>query len=64
MKIPTNPLDREVFYLEPAFKCEVSKEERRGDYTSLRSWYLFGAGPEESPAIYNKINRFRAEDQS
>ena len=56
MKIPTNPLDREVFYLETAFKCEVSKEDRRGDYTSLRSWYLFGAGPEESPAIYNKIN--------
>ena len=56
MRIPSNPIDREAFYMEVAFKCDVSKDDRRGDYTSLRSWYLFGAGPEESPALYNKIN--------
>lgn len=33
----------------------VSLQERKGDYSSLRAWYLFGAGPEESPSIFNKI---------
>jgi hypothetical protein len=37
-------------------KCMVSKEERRGDYNTLRSYYLFGSGPEEPPAYFNKIN--------
>ena len=37
-------------------KCLVSKEERRADYSSLRAYYLFGAGPEEPPAYFNKIN--------
>jgi len=55
MRIPTNPADREDFYLDLIQKCMVSREERRSDYSSLRSWYLFGAGPEESPAHYNKI---------
>jgi len=55
MRIPTNPADREDFYLDLIQKCMVSREERRADYSSLRSWYLFGAGPEESPAHYNKI---------
>jgi len=56
MKIPTNPLEREDFYLEILQKCLVSKEERRADYHSLRAYYLFGAGPEEPPAYFNKIN--------
>ena len=55
MLIPKNPAEREAFYLDLIQKCEVSLDERKGDYSSLRSWYLFGAGPEESPAIYNKI---------
>lgn len=55
MRIPENPTERELFYLDLMEKCEVSKDSRKGDYSSLRSWYLFGAGPEESPAIYNKI---------
>lgn len=55
MLIPKKPEEREAFYLDLIQKCEVSLEERKGDYSSLRSWYLFGAGPEESPAIYNKI---------
>ena len=55
MRIPTDPAERESFYLELVEKCLVSREERRADYSSLRSWYLFGAGPDESPAHYNKI---------
>ena len=34
----------------------MSKEERRGDYTTLRAYYLFGAGPESPPAYFNKIH--------
>ena len=55
MRIPSAPDEREAFYLEIISKCLVSKDERKADYSSLRSWYLFGAGPEESPAHYNKI---------
>ena len=55
MRIPENDAERELFYLDITEKCEVSKDERKGDYTSLRSWYLFGGGPDEMPAIYNKI---------
>ena len=55
MRIPTNPVDRELFYLDLIEKCKVSMEERKADYSSLRSWYLFGNGPEEAPAIFNKI---------
>ncbi len=36
-------------------KCFVSREERKADYSALRSYYLFGAAPEESPALFNKI---------
>ena len=56
MKIPSNPLVREEFYLDIIQKCLVSRETRRGDYTNLRSFYLFGANPEEPPAYFNKIN--------
>lgn len=55
MRIPTNPQDREIFYLDLIQKCTVSREERKVDYGSLRSWYLFGNGPDEAPALYNKI---------
>lgn len=55
MIIPSNALEREALYLDLMQKCLVSREERKADYSSLRSWYLFGAGPEESPAHYNKI---------
>jgi hypothetical protein len=56
MIIPRDHQERETFYLELIQKCEVSLDERKGDYSSLRSWYLFGAGPEESPAAFNKIH--------
>ena len=44
MRIPTDELDRELFYKELIEKCLVSLDERKGDYSSLRSWFLFGAG--------------------
>ena len=55
MRIPTKDIDRDFFYKDLIEKCMVSLAERKGDYSSLRSWYLFGAGPEESPTIFNKI---------
>ena len=42
MKIPSDPLDREYFYNSLIEKCMVSRDERRSDYASLRSYYLFG----------------------
>ena len=56
MRIPENPNEREYFYLSLIEKCRVSEQARKGDYSSLRSWYLFGCGPEESPSMFNKIN--------
>jgi len=55
MRIPKEPVQRELFYLDLIQKCLVSREERRPDYASLRSYYLFGNAPSESPAIFNKI---------
>jgi hypothetical protein len=55
MRIPTGE-DREDFYLDIIQKCLVSREERRGDYTTLRSFYLFGNDPESPPAYFNKIH--------
>lgn len=55
MLIPKDPLEREEFYLDLIKKCMVSREERKVDNGSLRSWYLFGNGPDEAPALYNKI---------
>lgn len=55
MRIPHNEVEREYFYRDLIQKCMVSLEERKGDYSSLRSWFLFGSGPEESPTIFNKI---------
>lgn len=55
MRIPNNEVDREFFYRDLIEKCMVSLQERKGDCASLRSWFLFGSGPEESPTIFNKI---------
>lgn len=55
MRIPSNPVEREYFYLDLINKCNVSRDDRRSDYASYRSWYLFGASPEDAPAAYNKI---------
>jgi hypothetical protein len=55
MRIPEDNVKREEFYLELINKCGVSAAERKGDYSALRNYYLFGSGPEEAPAIFNKI---------
>ena len=55
MRIPTDDLEREFFYRDLIEKCMVSLAERKGDYASLRSWFLFGAGSNENPALFNKI---------
>jgi len=56
MRIPANHEDRENFYLDLMQKCNVSREERKSDYRVLRNYYLFGSGPEEPPAYFNKIH--------
>jgi len=56
MRIPSNNEDRENLYLDVMNKCLVSREERKGDYTTLRSYYLFGTSPEQPPAYFNKIH--------
>ena len=56
MRIPPNNDERENFYLDLMQKCMVSREERKADYGTLRSYYLFGASPEEPPAYFNKIH--------
>ncbi len=55
MRIPEDNVKREEFYLDLINKCGVSAAERKGDYSALRNYYLFGSGPEEAPAIFNKI---------
>ena len=55
MKIPKGMLDRDEFFNDIIYKCEVSLASRKVDYASLRNWYLFGNGPDEAPALYNKI---------
>lgn len=55
MRIPTDHLEREQFYLDLIEKCEVSLNSRKADYLGLRSWFMFGSGLGSAPAIYNKI---------
>jgi hypothetical protein len=55
MRIPSDEIEREQFYRDLIEKCMVSLAERKGDYSSLRSWFLFGSGPDDSPCIFNKI---------
>ena len=51
MKIPKGMLDRDEFFRDIIYKCEVSLASRKVDYASLRNWYLFGNGPDEAPAL-------------
>lgn len=55
MIIPSNPIDREQLYSEVADKCLISRSDRVSQYNTLRSYYLFGSGPESRPAGFNKI---------
>lgn len=56
MKLPTDLVKREFFVNELIEKCQNTVESRKADYSNLRSYYLFGAGAEDSPAQFNKIN--------
>ena len=55
MIIPSNPDQREQLYGELSEKCLISRSDRIAQYSTLRSYFLFGAGPEAKPANYNKI---------
>ena len=55
MRIPKEPVDRQAFYSDLLQKCLVSQNERMANYSTLRSYYLHGAGQSESPAHFNKI---------
>jgi hypothetical protein len=55
MRIPTEPVARQDFYIDMMEKCLVSQNERTAMYSTLRSYYLFGSGMDEAPAHYNKI---------
>ena len=55
MIIPSNPDQREQLYQELSEKCLISRNDRIAQYSTLRSYFLFGAGPEARPANFNKI---------
>ena len=55
MRIPENNAEREYFYIDLMAKCLVSRDERNTDYQTLKAFFLFGASPEEVPALFNKI---------
>lgn len=55
MIIPDEETQRLTFYMDVAQRCDVSREKRKADYETWRSWYLFGSPPQEPPAYFNKI---------
>ncbi len=55
MRIPESPVDRQAFYVDIMQKCLVSQGERQAQYSTLRSYYLFGADQNSPPAHFNKI---------
>ena len=55
MKIPHNPIERDLFFSEVIDKCNCSVEERKREYSVLRNFFLFGCGPDEDEAEFNKI---------
>lgn len=55
MRIPSKPADRLFFVLDLIEKCNISVEQRKTNYNTLRNYFLFGSAPNDSPAAYNKI---------
>lgn len=55
MRIPESPVDRQAFYVDIMQKCLVSQGERQAQYSTLRSYYLFGADQNSPPAHFNKV---------
>jgi len=55
MRIPDNNDAREDFYIDLMNKCLVSVEQRKIQYDKLKCFFMFGASPDDPPALYNKI---------
>jgi hypothetical protein len=55
MKIPKESLARDQFFSETIQKCLATCDDREREYGVLRNFYLFGAGPDEDEAPFNKI---------
>jgi hypothetical protein len=55
MRIPTKDDERESFYIDLMSKCLVSTEQRKIQYDKLKCFFMFGASPDDPPALYNKI---------
>jgi len=55
MRIPSKDADRLFFVLDLIRKCEISVEQRKTSYNTLRNYFLFGAPPNDAPAAFNKI---------
>jgi len=55
MRIPKDPSERDLFYQEVISNCNNTRERRKGDYTTLRHFFLFGRGPDEQETPYNKV---------
>jgi hypothetical protein len=56
MKIPFDHVDRQYFYYDLVKKCNATRMDRIAAYLQMRSYYLFGSGPDREPADFNKIN--------
>lgn len=55
MRIPSKPADRLFFVLDLVEKCNISVQQRKTNYDTLRNYFLFGSPPNDSPAAFNKI---------
>jgi len=55
MRIPNNNDAREDFYIDLMNKCLVSVDQRKIQYDKLKCFFMFGASPDDPPALYNKI---------
>lgn len=55
MKIPGDAVSRWSLYRDLANACLVSRQDRMACYEEWRSYYLWGAGLDTEPAVYNKI---------
>jgi hypothetical protein len=54
VKIPTNAVERQMFYADVTRQCLASRSARFDFYKTMRNYYLFGTA-DESGAPYNKI---------
>ena len=55
MKIPSNNVERFDFLVDLKNKCFVTRDERRKHYAYNRAFFMFGASPEGTEKVCNKI---------